>query len=209
MADWEMHRQEYKVAFQESGINLKAWCSAQGINYQNARKHIKARQVQAGCPATTKTKRQNVIEPQPQKANRRSFKKGNQRARKHGAYAELLVEDDLRIALEAKSIDEELLVSRTRLVSIIKSRNQLEETLEDIDSHELRVQYAEILLKLVDAEDRTIARIESLHSTRSKLSRDKVSLLKDEAQTELTHISIEQRKALSNMDNKVTYHIEW
>ncbi|MGR5176888.1 hypothetical protein [Vibrio mediterranei] len=209
MNKWPMYRKAYKIAFSESGISLKNWCRKEGINYQNARKQIKVRDVQAECATPGKTKRQNVIESQPQKANQKSFKKGNQQARKHGAYAELLIEDDLRIAVEAKSLDEELLVSRSRLVSVIKSRRELEEQLKELDSQELKVQYAEILLKLVEAEDRTIARIESLHSTMSKLSRDEVSLLKDRAQTELTEVTIEQRKALSSEDDKVIFHIDW
>lgn len=209
MNNWSELRGAYKQAFNETGISLKDWCKQKSISYQNARKQIKVRDIQAECPTSEKTKRQNVIIAQPQKANQTSFIKGNQKARTHGAYAQLLDEEDLEIASQAKSLKEELLVSRTRLVSVIKTRRELESQRGNLDSQELKAQYGETLLKLVDAEDRTIARIESLCSTLSKLSRDEVSKRKDMAQIDLTELTTKQRKELDRENDKVVYHIDW
>ncbi|EGA67691.1 hypothetical protein [Vibrio brasiliensis] len=212
MSDWNQTRQKYKESYIQSGISLAAWCKSHGIDYQSARKQIKVSEIKAECKNVIGTKRQKVITPQPQKANHGSFGQGNQAARTHGAYAKHVEEDDLRTASEVCSLDEELLVSRARLVSVLKQRQQLDNLL-----HESRLAQdleqckylSELLMKLVDAEDRAVARIESLCITLSKLKRDTVMIRKDKAQAELLEQSIMQRRAEQNKNDKVIYNISW
>lgn len=38
--DWKVLQQEYKLAFDERGIAIKAWCDENGINYNTARRYL-------------------------------------------------------------------------------------------------------------------------------------------------------------------------
>lgn len=38
--DWKALQQEYKLAFDERGISIKAWCDENGINYNTARRYL-------------------------------------------------------------------------------------------------------------------------------------------------------------------------
>ncbi len=38
--DWKALQQEYKLAFDERGISIKAWCDEKGINYNTARRYL-------------------------------------------------------------------------------------------------------------------------------------------------------------------------
>ncbi|MFA0046707.1 hypothetical protein AB4351_08295 [Vibrio sp. 10N.261.51.F11] len=207
--DWKALATRYAEDYQETRISLKQWCEQHQIDYQNARKHISVREVKARGSSASKTKRQNVIRSQPNKANRTSFSSGNQAARKHGAYASLLEEEDVNVAAQVESLQDELLVSRSRLVSVLKARTQVQKQLQQCSSVEARVQCTEVLLKLVDAEERTVARVESLCSTISKLQRDETILVKDALQTKLIEQTIEQKRRDTEQDNQVIYHIDW
>ncbi len=207
--DWNELREQFKYDYKNSGVSLKQWCSQNGIDYISARKQIRVRDVRSSVQCDAKTKRQNVLTAQPNKANHASFFAGNQVARKHGAYASLLKEEDVEIAERAKSLKDELLACRSRLVSVMKARTEIEVQWEQCSTSEDKAQYADVLLKLVDAEERTMARIESLCSTLSKLNRDKSAVEKDRLQRKLLEQTIELRTKEIAKEDKVTYYINW
>ncbi|MCE7612203.1 hypothetical protein LZS97_18570 [Vibrio fluvialis] len=207
--DWNELAARYTDDHQETRISLKQWCKQHQINYQNARKHISVREAKASSSNMPKTKRQNVINPQPNKANHTSFTAGNQAARKHGAYSELLDCNDVDIAIKAQSLDDELLVCRARLASVLKTRFELQAQWQQCSSVESKIQLSEVLYKLVDAEERTIARIESLHATISKLKRNETTVVKEAVQTKLIEQTIRLKTKDEQRDDKVIFNINW
>ncbi|MBF4365398.1 hypothetical protein EAY40_24850, partial [Vibrio anguillarum] len=38
--DWKALQQEYKLAFEQTGITIKAWCDQNHINYNTARRYL-------------------------------------------------------------------------------------------------------------------------------------------------------------------------
>ncbi|WP_243421906.1 hypothetical protein [Vibrio cholerae] len=38
--DWKALQQEYKLAFEQTGITIKAWCDQNQINYNTARRYL-------------------------------------------------------------------------------------------------------------------------------------------------------------------------
>lgn len=158
-----------------------------------------------------KTKRQNVIEPQPQKANATSFEANNQAARTHGGYASLLNPEDVEVAENIASLEDELLACRSRLVSVLKQRAELERQLNDLGSSdlELRAHYMEVHTKMVEAEDRTIARIESITATLAKIERTQVSNDKDKLQSKLIQQTINHKAKAENVDDRVSFYFDW
>ncbi|EGA64181.1 hypothetical protein [Vibrio brasiliensis] len=207
--DWKELKEQFKNDYQSSQVSLKQWCIEQGVDYSNARKHISVRDVKEAIQHRSKTKRQNVKVSQPNKANDTSFSKGNQVARRHGAYSALLDCDDVEVAIEVQSLDDELLVCRSRLASVLKTRSELQAQWHQCTSVESKIQLSEVLTKLVDAEERTIARIESLNATMSKLKRDEMTIQKDELQVQLIEQTLKERKKIADHDNQVVYHIDW
>lgn len=207
--DWSKVRERFRSAYQEQQISLKQWCINEGIDYQSARKQISVKDIKQVAKNSPETKRQNVIESQPQKANQTSFSKGNQIARKHGGYSSLLNKDDVELALQVKSLEDELLACRSRLVSVMKYRSNIEAQVKECSDVEMKVALSELLLKSMEAEERTIARIESLSATLSKLGRDAILVEKDKVQIKMIEQTINIRDRDSQEDDKVTYYIDW
>lgn len=211
MQNWQKVREAYKKAYQDSQITLAKWCEENQLDYQCARKQIKVKEIKAELKKVIKTKRQKVIDPQPQKANATSFKANNQVARVHGGYASLLNQDDVEIAQQIESLEEELLACRSRLVSVIKQRTELEGQLQNLNGSdlELKAHYMEVHTKIVEAEDRVIARIESITATLAKVERSQISNDKDKLQSKLIQQTIDQKAKELEVDDKVTYIIDW
>ena len=104
-----------------------------------------------------------------------SFKPGNQAARKHGAYSKYLNADDLFEAAEGASLDDELIFSRARALSVTKTIPHIMEDLKNADSIELRVDLYDKLIKAEALLDRLVARVESLEGSISKLRIDSIA----------------------------------
>jgi len=211
MQNWQQLREAYKQAYQDSQITLAKWCEENQLDYQCARKQIKVKDIKAEFKKVIKTKRQKVNDPQPQKANATSFKANNQVARVHGGYASLLNQDDVEIAQQIGSLEDELLACRSRLVSVIKQRTELEGQLQNLNGSdlELKAHYMEVHTKIVEAEDRVIARIESITATLAKVERSQISNDKDKLQSKLIQQTIDQKAKVLEVDDKITYIIDW
>jgi len=207
--DWSELRERFKYDYQASGVSLKQWCNENGVDYTSARKQIRVREIKAAMKCDHKTKRQNVTMSQPNKLNHTSFTKGNQLARTHGGYASLLNYEDVELASKIQGLEDELLASRSRVISIIKSRAEIERQWKRSDNQEERAQLAEIMIRLVDAEDRAVARVESLTATVSKIERNCVSNHKDTLQSELIKQTINSKAQAARPDDKVIYNIDW
>ncbi|MDA9558245.1 hypothetical protein N9R79_12260 [Vibrio sp.] len=208
--DWDQQREIFKRAYSQTQISLSNWCKEHSIDYQVARKYIRVSDIKVECSVPLKTKRQNV-KKQPQKKNTNSFKKGNMVSRKHGGYAQLLNDDDVDIARSVISLSDELIVCRSRLVSVIKARIALEIQIKEEQSIEAKSCLNEQMLKFIDAEDRTIARIESLTLTLDKLEMNQVMTEKNMTQIDIMRQTFNTRdKEIKSLDEgKVIYNIDW
>ncbi|GAK82809.1 hypothetical protein JCM19238_352 [Vibrio ponticus] len=62
---------------------------------------------------------------------------------------------------------------------------------------------------MVEAEDRTIARIESITATLAKIERTQVSNDKDKLQSKLIQQTINHKAKAENVDDRVSFYFDW
>ncbi|MGL4486150.1 MAG: terminase [Yersinia sp. (in: enterobacteria)] len=98
-----------------------------------------------------------------------AFVHGNQRARKHGAYAKYLDADDLFDDAAEADLHDELMFTRSRSLSVTRTLRKMHEDLLATDILAERIALYDKLLKADMALDRNIARIESLENSLSRL----------------------------------------
>ena len=103
------------------------------------------------------------------------FRPGNQAARKHGIYSKYLNADDLFEAAEGASLEDELLFTRARTLSLTKTIQRMNQDLLDAESVEQRIELYNNLLKADAALERLTARAESLEGSLSKLWIDSIA----------------------------------
>ncbi|MEQ9721279.1 terminase [Yersinia alsatica] len=104
-----------------------------------------------------------------------AFVPGNQVAHKHGAYAKYLNADDLFDDAADADLRDELIFTRARALSVTQTMRKIHEDLLTTDSLIERIALYDKLLKADLALDRSIARIESLENTLSKLTLDAIN----------------------------------
>lgn len=104
-----------------------------------------------------------------------AFGPGNQRARKHSAYARYLDADELFDAVADSDLNDELIFTRARALSVTKTMKQIMQDLQNSESVEQRIELYDKLLRAEGGLERNIARIESLERTLSALALDAVN----------------------------------
>ncbi|HHQ6551501.1 TPA: terminase [Serratia fonticola] len=104
-----------------------------------------------------------------------AFEPGNQRARKHSAYARYLDADELFDAVADSDLNDELIFTRARALSVTKTMKQIMQDLQNAESVEQRIELYDKLLRAEGGLERNIARIESLERTLSALALDAVN----------------------------------
>ncbi|CAI2145803.1 Uncharacterised protein [Serratia fonticola] len=104
-----------------------------------------------------------------------AFEPGNQRARKHSAYARYLDADELFDAVADSDLNDELIFTRARALSVTKTMKQIMQDLQNSESVEQRIELYDKLLRAEGGLERNIARIESLERTLSALALDAVN----------------------------------
>ncbi|WP_145517462.1 terminase [Yersinia mollaretii] len=113
----------------------------------------------------------NVGNPHPVGA----FTPGNQLARKHGAYAKYLDADDLFDDAAGANLQDELLFTRARALSVTRTLRKIHDDLLAAEALSERIALYDQLLKADLALDKSIARIESLENSLSRLRLDAIN----------------------------------
>lgn len=104
-----------------------------------------------------------------------AFGPRNQRAKKHSAYAKFLDADELFEAVADSDLNDELIFTRARALSVTKTMKQIIQDLQNSESVDQRIELYDKLLRAEQGLDRNIARIESIERTLSALALDAVN----------------------------------
>ncbi|MEZ8965503.1 hypothetical protein AB6E53_02330 [Vibrio breoganii] len=113
------------------------------------------------------------------------FRKGNQVARKHGFYSDSLTEEQRQLEEQAGILDveDELKLCRLQSRSLLDCITHCQNDIKNANSVEERVSLYEQLTRFQALAERSVARIESLIATHSKLRLDVVNEIKTSEDT--------------------------
>lgn len=198
---WQDKKAQYQAAYEASQIDLKAWCLANNINYNSARRHIKASDIR--LLSKMREMDQNCASSEPAQLTNPS----NQNALTHGGYANFIDHCDLDNAKLVHSLHDELLLCRARLMSVVRASSCLaggEAELSDVQTLSERTKGQS---QFLDIELKIIARIESLVSKISRLELESLIMEKEKVQIDLLKAALEDKK--TNGAPIVTFNIDW
>ncbi|MBM7455181.1 hypothetical protein HNR62_001041 [Oceanisphaera litoralis] len=207
--DWDKLQVSYLAAQQATGISVRDWCAAKGLNYQTARRHIKAAAKKSNKPRGKAFGKDNPGEPfKPgnEVGKDTRFKQGNKagvpnlhpgnthgtKTVKHGAYARYFPIEVLQDVAASLGLPDELMLSRARIHSLMRSLEQIQieiETSEDAD------QKASLYRTMMTAEqhlNRYISQVESIHKT--LLVNDYTVVATDHKRTDMSRIKEQAAK---------------
>ncbi len=97
-----------------------------------------------------------------------------QLAKTHGGYAKYLDDDEAVADAKQMKLRDELILARTRAISVTKRLPQMRDDLERCDDVEQRIRLYEGIIAAEQALDRNIARIESIERSLSAIRIDDV-----------------------------------
>ncbi|MGU5727609.1 terminase [Aeromonas jandaei] len=127
-----------------------------------------------------------------------NIKPGMQIAKTHGGYAQFLEADELFDQAEELNLQDELIFTRARVISVTKTLKNLQQDLLDATEMTDRIALYDKILKAEQALDRNIQRIESIERTLSSIRIDEVTGPKIEADTK--RIEAATRKLTAEAD---------
>ncbi|HIF9075571.1 TPA: hypothetical protein ACX6QU_003387 [Photobacterium damselae] len=184
--EWAQLQQRFLRDHALTSIGVKAWCRAQGLNYQTARRYIKLRAAstpseQKSAPKKTSSSgrdqwgRFTLGNPGNPNPPGHRFKAGNQVARTHGGYVTRFDDESLFLEAQSMSLSEELVLCRARALNCIETMKSIREDMQTVDSIEQRLELYHALASTERALDKNVVRIESLTKTLSALRLDEVT----------------------------------
>ena len=194
---WEVLKARFIKAHEKTGVTVRQWCNSNKLNYNTARRYIKA---DKNSPPDSPSK-PNMIPPVKKT---RIASLGNQNARKLGHYSEFITtdEDILRhsTALVA-SLHEELTLLRMQLSNLMVGIKFIETKFTQGISIENEILLYEKYAKLQSSFDIKIARIESLENSLIKNKKIIIDMEKTSAITEKVKLETEKISSNSNSVN--------
>lgn len=126
------------------------------------------------------------------------WKPGDRPALTHGGYAQFLEADELFDQAEELKLQDELIFTRARVISVTKTLKNLQQDLVEATEMTDRIALYDKILRAEQALDRNITRIESIERTLSALRIDEVTGPKIEADTK--RIKAATRKLTAEAD---------
>lgn len=179
---WDALQTQFLIEHKKTGISAKAWCQAQGLNYASARRYIKV------SKAAHPLKRKACSTPDVKKAleanKRKRAQIGNQHGLVHGGYSKYFRDHELGVMIEATTLEDELMLCRSRIHVVIKAMESIQAELNKQPSVEVAASLYESLFKADKALDANIARVESITKTLSSIQIDQVNFNKILADTD-------------------------
>lgn len=252
--NWAALNKAFQAESAKTGISVKAWCEKHNLNPNTARRHLKkkcanektntrknaqnkkpeskgSKGLSGGCGVSGVAQKTAQLDPPnlPQNAHfLKGAPDGNDNAKSHGFYAELMTEEEVGILARSSKVEleAELGLMRVRTVRAIKALTTISNDIDSADSVEQRTQLYEQYIRMEEKLDRAVQRIESITRTladiqeKSVLLRLKAKKLdssadKDLEQIQLIKKQVEEKGVIIDLrkntagDEKVTYEIDW
>jgi len=219
---WEVLQSRFLKAHACTGISAKAWCEKNQLNYDTARRHIKAntqtpqlkiRKIHSGDNVQIQSVNKNEVHEftsndsvKNNPLKKRVASLGNQNARTFGHYSEFITtdEDILRhnSALRA-SLCEELTLIRMQQSNLMVEIKRVEAAINgDLTNEQRSLLYSEYA-KLHTIFDIKIARIESLSNSLISQMKMKADIDKSVALTRKVQLQVDKLSCETG-DNKNT-----
>lgn len=228
--DWPTIEKEYREVFGQTGMSLGAYCKANGINHNTARKHIRTADLETDLMGDLKgeilEEEQEVKGEEQVFLNRpmmqisnggvTPFVRHNRMAKKHGGYSKLISEEDLHDAIEIplNDLDAEIVFVRAKIFQMARDKTELSQKIKD-NTEDGKDELAMVQIKLLSSmeiiEQDLIARVESLQRTAAnnasmelldpyKASKFQSATSKDIAQTRVAEALANQKERDNDRD---------
>lgn len=177
--DWDKLQATYLAAHAATGISVKDWCEAKGLNYQSARRHIKATRKKMPRGDPFRPGNEHRFEPGNEVGKDTRFKPGNKagipnfhpghthgtKTAKHGAYAKYFPIEILQDVAASLGLPDELVLARARIHSLLRSLESIQDDLEKTEDPEVRAGLYKAMLTAENHLTRYISQVESIHKT--------------------------------------------
>lgn len=232
--EWDNLQAQFLADHARTGIKLKEWCGARGIEFNSARRHIKTRTAQnaqnaqedAQKSAQKKVRNAQKGEGEASKSGRvkndaldtgtlskspetkrahYNSRPGNQNALKHGGYGRrMLLSDAITEDAQVLTLDDELFWLRAASLTAAENIGRWQTELETAGNEQAKDLH-DLISQAQKAMHRNTARIESLEYTKAAIIKQRVDAAYREAATEKVELEIDVLKD-GDKDNAIVVH---
>lgn len=228
---WDELQAQFLADHARTGIKLKEWCKARGMEFNSARRYIKTRTAQNAQEDAQKTAQKKVRNAQREEAEASksgrvkkditdtgtrskspetkrahyNSRPGNQNALKHGGYGRrMLLSDAITEDAQMLTLDDELFWLRAASLTAAENIGRWQTELETADSEQAKDLH-DLISQAQKAMHRNTARIESLEYTKAAIIKQRVDAAYREAATEKVELEIDVLKD-GDKDNAIVVH---
>lgn len=229
--EWDELQAQFLADHARTGIKLKEWCKARGMEFNSARRYIKTRTAQNAQEDAEKTAQKKVRNAQREEAEASksgrvkkditdtvtrskspetkrahyNSRPGNQNALKHGGYGRrMLLSDAITEDAQMLTLDDELFWLRAASLTAAENIGRWQTELEAADSEQAKDLH-DLISQAQKAMHRNTARIESLEYTKAAIIKQRVDAAYREAATEKVELEIDVLKD-GDKDNAIVVH---
>ncbi|MFR0090125.1 hypothetical protein ACLHY5_10985 [Klebsiella pneumoniae] len=229
--EWDELQAQFLADHARTGIKLKEWCKARGMEFNSARRYIKTRTAQNAQEDAQKTAQKKVRNAQREEAEASksgrvkkdipdtgplskspetkrahyNSRPGNQNALKHGGYGRrMLLSDAITEDAQMLTLDDELFWLRAASLTAAENIGRWQTELEIADSEQAKDLH-DLISQAQKAMHRNTARIESLEHTKAAIIKQRVDAAYREAATEKVELEIDVLKD-GDKDNAIVVH---
>ncbi|MEL1723111.1 hypothetical protein [Klebsiella variicola] len=229
--EWDELQAQFLADHARTGIKLKEWCKARGMEFNSARRYIKTRTAQNTQEDAQKTAQKKVRNAQREEAEASksgrvkkditdtgtrskspetkrahyNSRPGNQNALKHGGYGRrMLLSDAITEDAQMLTLDDELFWLRAASLTAAENIGRWQTELETADSEQAKDLH-DLISQAQKAMHRNTARIESLEYTKAAIIKQRVDAAYREAATEKVELEIDVLKD-GDKDNAIVVH---
>ncbi|WP_373890261.1 hypothetical protein [Klebsiella variicola] len=229
--EWGELQAQFLADHARTGIKLKEWCKARGMEFNSARRYIKTRTAQNAQEDAQKTAQKKVRNAQREEAEASksgrvkkditdtgtrskspetkrahyNSRPGNQNALKHGGYGRrMLLSDAITEDAQMLTLDDELFWLRAASLTAAENIGRWQTELETAGSEQAKDLH-DLISQAQKAMHRNTARIESLEYTKAAIIKQRVDAAYREAATEKVELEIDVLKD-GDKDNAIVVH---
>ncbi|TNC54587.1 hypothetical protein FHC47_18595 [Klebsiella quasipneumoniae] len=229
--EWDELQAQFLADHARTGIKLKEWCKARGMEFNSARRYIKTRTAQNAQEDAQKTAQKKVRNAQREEAEASksgrvkkdipdtgtrskspetkrahyNSRPGNQNALKHGGYGRrMLLSDAITEDAQMLTLDDELFWLRAASLTAAENIGRWQTELETADNEQAKDLH-DLISQAQKAMHRNTARIESLEYTKAAIIKQRVDAAYREAATEKVELEIDVLKD-GDKDNAIVVH---
>lgn len=229
--EWDELQAQFLADHARTGIKLKEWCKARGMEFNSARRYIKTRTAHFAQEDAQKTAQKKVRNAQREEAEASksgrvkkdipdtgarskspetkrahyNSRPGNQNALKHGGYGRrMLLSDAITEDAQMLTLDDELFWLRAASLTAAENIGRWQTELETAGSEQAKDLH-DLISQAQKAMHRNTARIESLEYTKAAIIKQRVDAAYREAATEKVELEIDVLKD-GDKDNAIVVH---